>query len=104
MIDRSLQPGDRVVLIEDNPDNNKHLVIGDEGTVCKLWKGNDISIWVDVEWDKSFPEGHNCDGTCEDGHGWKVHADLIDFVPDIEYDIEDDAVPDDYELLSFMCE
>ena len=103
MIDHALQPGDRVILNKDNPDNNPELFIGDTGTVCKHWNG-DPDFWVAVAWDKQLSGGHDCDGTCEKKHGWKVPVRFLETLPDREYDIDDEAVPDDYELLSFMCE
>ena len=103
MIDRSLQEGDRVVLVRDHPDNNPELMAGDTGTVCLPWMENS-DRWVNVEWDKEISNGHTCDGRCENKHGWKVPVKFLDFLQEIEYDISDEAVPDIYELLSFMCE
>ena len=59
--------GDRVCLIVDHPGENRTLMTGSCGTIVQLdYDG------AGVEWDQEIKEGHTCDGTAMDGHGWFV--------------------------------
>lgn len=68
--------GDRVAAAVDHPDNNSHIMKGDEGTVCRVFGG---ARRVSVEWDEQIG-GHSCGGSCPDGYGWNVNvSDLMPF-------------------------
>lgn len=69
---RKYQVGDRVELLVNNPENNSALVAGDLGTVCYVSKSG---TRLGVSWDKEC--GHNCEGNCEDPHGWYVYDDVV---------------------------
>ncbi len=68
--------GDRVECIVDYPDDNEYIRIGCLGTVCEELEDDldgldDPSIGVC--WDE-YVGGHNCNGNCEHGYGWRVFA------------------------------
>lgn len=68
--------GDRVAAAVDHPDNNRHIMKGDAGTVCHVFG---IEKRVGVEWDEAVC-GHTCGGSCPDGYGWNVNvSDLVPF-------------------------
>lgn len=83
------QVGDRVVLLVDHPDNNNYLVAGCTGTVCKVFTS--IPDTFGVDWDDDI-EGHSCDGTCNDRHGWNV--DVGDIERLVVRDITDEDLAD----------
>ena len=84
--------GDRVRMTQDyypfpssNPDGT---VKGDTGTVCEIY-----SIQrgiISVEWDRKIKSGHDCDGNCRAGYGWRVNVRRVERIvsadPDREYD------------------
>ena len=68
--------GDRVVLLVDNPDGQKHLLAGHTGYICKVYSVEEErnNMWrFGVSWD-NFTDGHNCHGSCDGYSGWKVGA------------------------------
>ena len=65
--------GDRVECIVDHPDDNEYLVIGSIGTVCEESEDDVDDPFISVCWDEDIG-GHDCDGSCEDGYGWRVFA------------------------------
>ena len=68
------QVGDHVSVVTEFGLCNDSIHEGDTGFVC------DIVSWsktvVGVAFDKCI-DGHNCDGTCENGHGWFIGVDNI---------------------------
>lgn len=68
--------GDRVVCTVNHPDGHKAIVIGTTGTVVGL-----ETCRAKVRWDFSVPQGqsHSCGGRCENGYGWNVFFDDIEF-------------------------
>lgn len=63
--------GDRVECVVNYPDDNPHIHIGSLGIVCREWKSGTDTLGV--RWD-DYVEGNNCNGTCEQGHGWFVYS------------------------------
>lgn len=88
--------GDRIMLVKDHPDGNMDLVVGARGYVCSEDRGN----WIPVCWDYEIEAGHDCDGECEDGHGWCVSHD--DIVLEEIAEIDDEDIADDSELRLFI--
>lgn len=70
--------GDRVIAIVDSPADNASIHAGDAGTVCT----QEYDGWVGVSWDNPVDAGHDCDGECEYGYGWRVPMAALDFEPD----------------------
>lgn len=96
MDDIGFDIGDRVLLTEDNPDDNYKLVCGDTGVVVgtKETCVPDDPI-LKIRWDK-YVDGHSCDGLCEDGYGWNVSALSLRVISE---DIPD---PDDADLSDYF--
>ena len=63
--------GQRVVCIEDWD----WLEVHDTGTV--LSEVGEHEHWIPVGWDKESDDLHDCNGLCEDGHGWFVVDNVI---------------------------
>ncbi len=61
----------------DNPSGNNSIRSGDFGTLCYITGDSD---GFGVNWDSSVDAGHNCSGTCKNGHGWFVSYDEIRLV------------------------
>jgi len=76
--------GDRVILREDLDeetferciDLNFSLQPEMTGTVCAVsqYDGTSIGIDFDLEID-----GHSCEGNCEEGHGWYVMPEALEY-------------------------
>ena len=99
-------PGDRVVLIKDNPDRNPDLVIDCLGTVVTdtgLARKN-MADWVSVAWDKKVSNGHTCSNPdlCEDGHGWNVPREFIALCPADPPEPDDDSIANADDIMSFL--
>lgn len=76
--------GDRVIAIVDSPADNASIHAGDAGTVCST---PEYDGWIGVFWDNPVDGGHDCEGNCEFGYGWRVPAGAFNFEP------EDDKPP-----------
>lgn len=74
--------GDRVVAAVDCPADNFDICAGDAGTVCMIDTDGWLDGWIGVCWDNPVDGGHDCDGNCEFGHGWKVPEATLDFEPE----------------------
>lgn len=85
--------GDRVMSLVDAPASSESIMAGDVGTIC------DINVWGDgwvgVCWDNPVEGGHDCDGHCEQDHGWRVPAGALDF------ETEDEAPPFQFDETEF---
>lgn len=57
------------------------LEVGDgaTGTVCDI-----TDIRIGVEWDQEYELCHDCEGNCEDGHGWYCDPEHIEEIRDVE--------------------
>lgn len=84
--------GDRVRCIVDYPDNNRNIRIGDAGTVC-----DNLSYLVRVRWDHQV-DGHDCAGHCEDGYGWNVFENELEY---LEYDDSEEEI-DEQKFLTML--
>jgi len=81
--------GDRVFSIVNSPDDNSYISFGSTGTVCHVYFEDYAPIGV--RWDKDV-RGHDCDGYCETGHGWRVYPNCIEHElsdEPLEYDEEE---------------
>lgn len=87
------QIGDRVRCINEWPDKNDEINIGDTGTVCEVNEVGDLS--VGVSWDHAIILGHSCKGNCAYGHGWYVNESDIELISDAGPDIDMPAVDTD---------
>lgn len=64
--------GERVVCIQDFPDDNQNITIGLTGVVKNIHGLRRIG----VAWDENV-HGHNLNGETKYGYGWWVNADCI---------------------------
>jgi len=93
--------GDRVYALWDNPSGNRSIQAGCTGTVVDVYPyEGDPEDHIGVRWDEEIMEGHNCDGTCDKGHGWYVLAKAIEFITEPEHDDFEPATDD--ELMRFL--
>lgn len=94
--------GDRVYALWDNPAGNRTIQAGYTGTVVEVYSYEDDHDEDDigVRWDEEISEGHNCDGSCDTGHGWYVRAKAIEFIPEPEHEDFEPATDD--ELMRFL--
>ena len=69
--------GDRVVLLVDEPDDNKDLLSGHTGVVLRVAE-TPAGKRIGVKWD-DFHSGHSLDGDCKYSEGWYVDEDVIAF-------------------------
>lgn len=76
--------GDRVEASHNYPSESSYIIAGDTGTVCDF-----DDDYIGVAWDEPNPEGHDCSGHCEYGHGWYVQQDYIE--PYFEVCINDES-------------
>lgn len=90
--------GDRVYALWDNPSGNRSIQAGYTGTVVDVYP--DPEDPIGVRWDEEIIDGHNCDGSCEKGHGWYVRAEAIEFIPEPEHEDFEPATDD--ELMCFL--
>lgn len=82
--------GDIVEAAVDYPEYNDFILTGDIGTICCFEHGSRGRIGV--SWEKEFDGGHNCNGNCENGHGWYVPSDTIRLhEEDSDIDINEDS-------------
>lgn len=88
--------GDRVVLLEDNPDGNTSMKAGLSGTVV----GETARGWVSVCWDEEISGGHDCNGLCDHKYGWNVDPSWINLLA--EREVVDDDIANLAEICSFI--
>lgn len=67
--------GDRVECLVDYPDDNDNIVIGSLGIVCEEY--DEATRTIGVCWDDELEHGHDCEGNCDYGHGWRVYINQI---------------------------
>ena len=96
--------GDRVVLVQDFPDNNSSLRRGHSGTVVGLpdqsrYRPEEDSL-CGVMFDEPFHQGHDLSGRCGVDNGWWTKSSFLKLVCDEEIPEEDIASMDD--LLSML--
>lgn len=88
--------GEMIVLTVEHPDGNADLYMGDVGTVCNTYEGTQYAIGVDFG--RKISRGHDCGGSCEYGHGWKLRRGEFSFAsPEFQNDIDpldEDAIMD----------
>lgn len=102
--------GDRVVLLEDYPDDNEDLRAGALGTALanaevdspEYRDVDDPDQWVPVRWDEAVTNGHSCSGRCEDGHGWNVPRRMITLLVGVEVEVNDSDIAGLDDLCSFI--
>lgn len=76
--------GDRVEAKCDHIALNKTLLAGDQGVVCEIRSERVVG----VRWDSEITRGHDCNGKCDHGHGWRVYQkDLRHVEPEEDIDI-----------------
>lgn len=94
--------GDRVYALYDNPSGSKSIQAGYTGTVVVVYPYNPDHDEDDVgvRWDDEIIEGHDVDGSADNGHGWYVHAKALEFIPEPEH--EDFEPATDNELMCFL--
>lgn len=103
----SFQVGDRVIVIADHlASNNRSICRGDVGTVCNILGAYYEAVYgetylVGISFDKHV-SGHDCEETCEFGHGWYVRDYEISRLVDIERDYPDVEIATDEELFAFL--
>ena len=94
--------GDRVVLIENDPDDNEDLYIGSAGTVMTINDGDcdpEDELWVGVWWDDEIERGHTLsDNSCPDGYGWNVPQSILKLEPEID----ESLIAGEAELFAFI--
>ena len=79
-----LNIGDRVEAVCDHIALSKSLLAGDQGVVCEITSDRTVG----VRWDAEVVRGHDCDGHCDKGHGWRVNKkDLRRVEPEGDIDI-----------------
>lgn len=66
--------GQKIRIIEENPDGNSQIHIGDTGIIKWVYGPLEGNYVVAVEFDHKI-NGWDCDGKCEYGYGWKLHYD-----------------------------
>ena len=76
---KEFKAGDLVVLTRNHPDSNHILIAGCTGTVLKTPKL--VTDWISVCWDMDV-DGHDCDGLCERGHGWRTAREYLEVIED----------------------
>lgn len=92
--------GDRVRFVEDrDPDNG--VKFDDTGVICNLRDDYEDGA-VGVRWDRKNLSFHDCNGTCENNHGWYVPYQqiILDVVDGGDLAIEDgdlDALLEEFE-------
>jgi len=82
--EHQFQIGDLVVAAKNNPQHNRSIRRGQEGTVCHL----DGSGMVGVDWGFEVDGGHGCDGFCSYGYGWYVEPEEIE-LSEVVQDIDE---------------
>lgn len=87
------QIGDRVRCVNECPDDNDGIHIGDTGTVCDIDEVGRLS--VGVSWDHEISLGHTCKGGCAHGHGWYVNESDIELISEASPDVDMPAVDAD---------
>lgn len=94
--------GDRVVLLEDNPDGNPSMKAGLSGTVVDDMgaDGDRSDSWVSVCWDEEVSGGHDCGGLCDHRYGWNVDRSWIELIA--EREVVDDDIANLAEICSFI--
>ena len=92
--------GDRVVLIENDPDDNEDLYIGSTGTVMTIDDDDpEADPWVGVWWDEEIERGHTLnDNSCPDGHGWNVPQSILK----LDLEIDESLIAGEAELFAFI--
>ena len=80
------QIGDRVRCVNEWPDENDEINIGDTGTVCSV--DDDGALSVGVSWDHAISLGHSCKGNCAWGHGWYINESDIELISEAEPDAD----------------
>ena len=92
--------GDRVVLIENDPDDNEDLYIGSTGTVMTIDDDDpEADPWVGVWWDEEIERGHTLnDNSCPPGYGWTVPQSILKLDPEID----ESLIAGEAELLAFI--
>lgn len=70
---REFSLGDRVAYVDRldvdmRPMNKDYPRVGETGVVCQV-NGNKT---IGVRWNEYRSVRHDCDGDCEEGHGWYV--------------------------------
>ena len=50
-------------------DHVQHIATGEHGVVCNVYRPD----WIWVRWDEEKLERHNCNGHCDNRHGWNIH-------------------------------
>jgi hypothetical protein len=91
--------GQRVVLIADYPDGNQELVVGKTGTVCNTPYRSRGDVWVPIRFDERHRRGHDCNGTCERGHGWSTPS---RFLAPIEDENDEIDAADETSVMDFL--
>lgn len=97
--------GDRVVLIQDYPDNNLELRTGQTGTVVALGPygyEDDSKNTYGVAYDAPFSEGHNLNGETDDNNGWWTPGSYLDFYHEVFEEIPDESIASLSDLLSML--
>ena len=78
--------GQIVRIVEENPDGNSRIHIGDVGVIKDVYDPINEDFAVAVEFDHNI-NGWDCDGICEYGYGWNLRYGEFELCEDDE-DIE----------------
>ena len=101
-VEPMFKKGDRVVLIENDPDDNGDLCIGSTGTVMTINVADrdpEDEIWVGVWWGEKIERGHTLnDNSCPPGYGWNVPQSIMKLDPEID----ESLIAGEAELLAFI--
>ena len=78
--------GQIVRIVEENPDGNSRIHIGDVGVIKDVYDPINEDFAVAVEFEHEI-NGWDCNGKCEYGYGWKLRYEEFELCEDNE-DIE----------------
>lgn len=86
--------GMRVMAHSSEINDGLDIEPGELGTVCDL---DTYDEQIGVEWDAYHGLCHECEGNCEDGHGWYVYPQYLDPVdpgePLPDFEVSDTTPP-----------
>lgn len=66
---------------------NESISKGCKGRVCDILNGMESSL-IGVRWEIPFNGGHDCCGTCDDGHGWYSSSNSLTLISDSDEENE----------------
>ncbi len=85
-MENTFNEGDRVQVVKRVLDSGRVLHMTGTIRVQDIICGN-----VGVEFDEDFPGGHDLGGSCENGRGWWVHPEALEFLGDTVFESPSDS-------------